>query len=128
MTKLTAQQLRLWLYLIVLSNPQIDADRNRVINHTPQTNMTYVECITHVMQDIFLFRNIFKRFFFLHRRKMACPQKRIVFEKDSLGAQGFAGVDSSKKNARCNVATDLCLSWSKVLNLVTVRGLMKTPV
>ena len=26
------------------------------------------------------------------------------------------------------VATDLCLSWPKVLNLVTVRGLMKTPV
>ena len=26
------------------------------------------------------------------------------------------------------VATDLCLSWPKVLNLVTVRGLMKTLV
>ena len=26
------------------------------------------------------------------------------------------------------LATDLCLSWPKVLNLVTVRGLMKTPV
>ena len=24
------------------------------------------------------------------------------------------------------LATDLCLSWPKVLNLVTVRGLMKT--
>ena len=26
------------------------------------------------------------------------------------------------------VATDLCLSWPEVLNLVTVRGSMKTPV
>ena len=26
------------------------------------------------------------------------------------------------------LATDLCLSWPKVLNLVTVRGLMKTLV
>ena len=26
------------------------------------------------------------------------------------------------------LATDLCLSWTKVLNLVTVRGLMKTVV
>ena len=26
------------------------------------------------------------------------------------------------------LATDLCLSWPKVLNLVTVRGFMKTPV
>ena len=26
------------------------------------------------------------------------------------------------------LATDLCLSWPKVLNLVTVRGVTKTPV
>ena len=26
------------------------------------------------------------------------------------------------------LATDMCLSWPKVLNLVTVRGFMKTPV
>ena len=26
------------------------------------------------------------------------------------------------------LATDLCLSWPKVLNLVTVRGVMKTSV
>ena len=26
------------------------------------------------------------------------------------------------------IATDLCLSWPKFLNLVTVRGLMKTLV
>ena len=26
------------------------------------------------------------------------------------------------------IATDLCLSWPKVLNLVTLRGFMKTPV
>ena len=97
--------MQLWLYLIVLSNPQTDADRNRVLNHTPQYKFTfqYDECIMHVMQDIFLFRNIFKRFFFLYRSKMACPQKKNSFEKDSLGAQGFAGVDSSKKNARYNV-------------------------
>ena len=30
--------------------------------------------------------------------------------------------------ALAHIATDLCLSWPKVLNLVTVRGLMKTLV
>ena len=29
---------------------------------------------------------------------------------------------------RLDLATDLCLSWHKVLDLVTVRSLMKTPV
>ena len=33
-----------------------------------------------------------------------------------------------KTKAGFALATDLCLSWPKVLNLVTVRGLMKTPV
>ena len=31
-------------------------------------------------------------------------------------------------NSLFHLATDLCLSWPKVLNLVTVRGLMKTLV
>ena len=29
--------------------------------------------------------------------------------------------------ATCYLATDLCLSWPKVLNLVTVRASLKTP-
>ena len=33
-----------------------------------------------------------------------------------------------RSTSKTGLATDLCLSWPKVLNLVTVRGLMKTPV
>ena len=47
----------------------------------------------------------------------------------------FLGFDFSTqqvkftRDAACSkLATDLCLSWPKVLNLVTVRGLMKTLV
>ena len=37
-------------------------------------------------------------------------------------------INGSAAEAMAILATDLCLSWPKVLNLVTVRGLMKTLV
>ena len=39
-----------------------------------------------------------------------------------------AGVKIVRLEFTDELATDLCLSWPKVLNLVTVRASLKTPV
>ena len=61
---------------------------------------------------------------------LTCSKAEIYFcillFDEPIGA--YTKITTSCGTAIGLVATDLCLSWPKVLNLVTVRGVTKTPV
>ena len=59
---------------------------------------------------------------FQHKMKL-CPQ--VVTITSSTLAENM---DMDYKIAMVDIATDLCPSWPKVLNLVRVREFMKNPV
>ena len=61
----------------------------------------------------------------LHAVPVPCP----LFHLDSFVYNSCVFGDATiEDSSEYLLATDLCPSWPKVLNLVTVRGFMKTPL